>query len=85
MEKTYEMYKKICERAESQGYIGDRLSLMMDIESADKVFNLRLEDWLNADDFNFMHDINAIVRNIIRDTFPATNFGYFVPRFAEIN
>lgn len=77
-----DLYVKICERAERQGYTGDRMSLMMDIESADNVFNLRLEDWLNADDMNFVHDINGIVNCIVRDSFPSTNFGLFVPRFA---
>lgn len=75
-------YAKICERAEKNGYDGERISLMMDIESADKKFNIRLEELLNADDFNFCHDINGIVNNIVRDTFPANNFGLFVPRFA---
>lgn len=77
------LYIKICERAEKQGYKGERMSLMMDIESADNVFNLRLEDWLNADDMNFCHDINGIIECIVRDTFPATDFGLFVPRFAS--
>lgn len=78
-----DIYVKICERAEKQGYEGERFSLMMDIESADNTFSLRLEDWLNADDFNFAHDINSIINNINRDKFPATNFGFFVPRFAR--
>lgn len=34
-------------------YTGERLSLLMDIESADEKFNLRLEEWLAADDFGF--------------------------------
>ena len=76
-------YVQICERAEkSEYYKGERMSLLMDIESADKVFNLRLDDWLNADDFNFFHDIYGIMNNIKRDCFPATDFGFFLPRFA---
>lgn len=59
---------------------------MMDIESADKKFHLRLADWLNADDFNFMHDFYGIRNNIDRKNgFPATDFGLFVPRFAGEN
>lgn len=76
-------YVKIAERAEKEGiYKGERSKLLMDIESADGVFNLRLDDWLNADSFNFSHDLLGIVDNIVRDKFPATNFGLFVPRFA---
>ena len=58
-------------------------NLLMDIESADETFNLRLEDWLNADDFNFTHDLMGIVNNVKRDTFPAKDFGLFVPRYAS--
>lgn len=54
----------------------------MDIESADEKFNLRLEEWLAADDFNFIHDLYGIMDHIVRDKFPADDFGFFVPRFA---
>lgn len=81
--ERYLKYVKVAERAEKEGlYKGERLSLVMDIESADGVFNLRLGDWLNADSFNFSHDLIGIITNIVRDTFPATDFGFFVPRFA---
>ena len=83
MDKKMELYVKICDRAAERGYAGDRLSLLMDIESADKVFNLRLEELLMADNANFVHDIQGIVDNINRaDGFPAKDFGLFVPRFA---
>lgn len=83
MKENYMKYVKIAERAESEGlYTGDRLNLLMDIESADKTFHLRLDDWLNADKFNFAHDLCGIMQNIVRDEFPAKDFGYFVPRFA---
>lgn len=76
-------YGEICDRAEKMGLIkGSRLSALMDIESADKKFNLRLDDWLNADDFNFAHDYCGIEKNINRSKFPATDFGHFIPRFA---
>lgn len=85
MDKRWELYVNICERAEKMGYQrGERINLLMDIESADRKFDLRLEDLLNADDFNFAHDISGIVNNIQRDSFPATDFGLFVPRFATI-
>lgn len=77
------MYVKIAERAEQLGiYHGERHTLLMDIESADKVFNLRLEDWLEADNFNFAHDVVGIVNNIDRSKFPATEFSRFLPRFS---
>lgn len=76
-------YVEIADRAEKLGYKGCRLSLLMDIESADKAFNIRLNDWLNADDFNFAHDLYGIVNNINRTEFPAKDFGFFVPRFAS--
>lgn len=74
-------YVKIAQRAEGMGiYMGERFTLLMDIENADKVFNLRLEDWLNADDFNFTHDIIGITNNINRNN--PTDFNLFVPRYA---
>ena len=81
--KRYEKYVEIAKRAESEGiYKEERISLLMDIESADLQFNLRLDDWLKADEFNFAHDLYGIINNIVRNDFPVTNFGYFVPRFS---
>lgn len=76
-------YAAICERAERKypTVKKDRFSIMMDIESADMEFNLRLDDWLAADDMNFYHDFFGIIRESDRSTFPAT-FGFFVPRFS---
>lgn len=79
------MYVKLAQRAEGMGiYNGERSTLLMDIESADKVFNLRLEDLLNADDGNFTHDIIGIVNNVDRSQFPATEFNLFVPRYTSL-
>lgn len=78
------MYVEIAKRAEKLDlYHGERHTLLMDLESADLVFNLRLEDLLNADDLNFSHDVVGIVNNINRNTFPATDFNLFVPRYAN--
>ena len=76
MEKErYLKYVKICERAERMKIdTGDRMGALMDIESADKKFNMRLDDWLQADDFNFAHDYCGIQNNIKRGEFPATDF-----------
>ena len=81
--ERYKKYVKIAERAEKEGlYHGDRINLLMDIESADLKFNLRLDDWLKADEFNFAHDLYGIINNIVRNDFPVTNFGYFILRFS---
>lgn len=78
------MYIKIAQRAEGMDlYKGERSTFLMDLESADNAFNLRLDDLLNADDGNFAHDIVGIVNNIDRSSFPATNFGLFVPRYSN--
>lgn len=80
-------YVEIMLRATALGYMEekDATDVMMDIESADKKFNLRLEEWIEADDFNFAHDFLGIRRNIVREKFPATDFGFFVPRFSSQN
>ena len=81
--ERFMMYVKIAERAEELGiYHGERHTLLMDIESADKAFKMRLEDWLTADNFNFAHDVVGIVNNIDRSKYPATEFHCFLPRFA---
>lgn len=82
--ERFMMYVEIAKRAEEMEiYKGERFTFLMDLESADNVFNLRLEDLLNADDLNFAHDIVGIVNNINRAEFPAKDFGLFVPRYAE--
>lgn len=75
-------YVKIAQRAEGMGiYNGERINLLMDIENADKVFNLKLDELLNADDGNFVHDVIGIVSNIDRRN--PTDFNFFVPRYAN--
>lgn len=79
--EQFMMYIKLAQRAEGMGiYMGERFSLLMDIENADKAFNLKLEDLLNADDANFTHDIVGIVNNIDRSN--PSDFNFFVPRYA---
>lgn len=80
--KKFFKYVEICNRAGGMGIIqGDRIDALMDIESADMVFHLKLDELLKADDLNFKHDFCGIQNNI-RGTFPARDFGLFVPRFA---
>ena len=67
--EKFMMYVKIAERAEELGiYDGKRSTLLMDIESADEYFNMRLEDWLNADNFNFAHDVVGSVQLVQKRT-----------------
>ena len=76
-------YGAICARAKAMGIMkGDAIGAIMDIDSADQKFNLRLDEFLEADNFNFAHDFIGIQENIVRESFPATDFGCFVPRFA---
>ena len=80
--EKFMMYVKIAQRAEGMDlYEGERISFLMDMENADKVFNLRLEELLEADDLNFAHDVVGIVNNIDRKN--PTDFNFFVPRFAK--
>ena len=82
--ERYQKYVEIAKRAENEGfYSGERISLLMDIESADRKFNIRLDEWLQAGLFNFTHDFYGIIDHIARDQFPATNFEGFIPRFAS--
>ncbi len=82
--ERFMMYVKIAKRAEEMDlYNGERMTLLMDLESADNVFNLRLEDLLKADDYNFAHDVLGIMSNINRSEFPAKDFGLFVPRYVS--
>ena len=82
--ERFMMYVEIAKRAEEMDlYNGERMTLLMDLESADNVFNLRFEDLLKADDYNFAHDVLGIMSNINRSEFPAKDFGLFVPRYAS--
>ena len=85
--KRHSKYVDIMLRATVLGLMqeSEATERMMDIESADRKFNLRLEDWMEADNFNFANDFVGIRNNINRENgFPATDFGLFVPRFAGV-
>lgn len=81
--ERYLKYEEIYKRAEKKypELRKGKGSNLMDIESADELFNLRLDDWLAADDLDFFHDFFGIINESNRETFPCT-FGLFVPRFA---
>ena len=48
--------------------------VLMDIESADRKFNIRLDEWLQADLFNFTHDFYGIIDHIVRDSVSSNEF-----------
>ena len=73
---------EIAKRAEDKGLLMfDRMSLIMDIQNAHEQFNLKLNEWLKADDLNFSHDIVGIQQNINRETKKVENC--FLPRYAS--
>lgn len=76
---------KIVARAQSFGlYEDNRVTAYLDVQNAAKHFNMRLEEWLNADDFDFLHDVVGIYKAINRIAHPVdfSNDPLFVPRFA---
>lgn len=84
MNEREQKYVLIAQRAiDEKIYDGNKLKLLMDIESADVIFHLRLDEWLDANELDFAHDLLGIVNNIRRGRFPAVNFGSFVPRFSN--
>jgi len=76
------LINKIVDRADEMNLLDyDKLSLNMDLTLANDTFNLRLEEFLNADKFNFVHDIMGIQRNIDRKKREFD--GIFVPRYSS--
>lgn len=81
--EKFELIVKIAKRAEEMDLVMfDRISLIMDLECADEEFDLRLEELLAADNFNFSHDVAGIQNNLNRQKRKMGNT--FVPRYAEI-
>lgn len=88
--ETMNIVKMICERYESiarrhglLAKIGERKDRVMDLMSADKQFDI---DWLGlfeADDYQFIHDVDGLHKHVNRSTYPATFEGGFLPRFAK--
>jgi hypothetical protein len=57
----------------------DQMTAVMDLEYVHSINPLRLNDLLNADDFNFNHDIFGIRGNLNRQTGKIENC--FSPRY----
>lgn len=72
---------EIVNRASSLQNGIDMMTLDMDITACHlNDVKLRLKDLLDADDFNFMHDVAGISNHINRETGKLENC--FVPRYA---
>jgi len=75
---------KIAERAmpyfEKHGIKTDGLSIIMDIEYTNEVNPLRLDELLNADEENFLHDVFGIYCHFNRQTKKLEDC--FVPRYS---
>ncbi|KKC39892.1 hypothetical protein WH87_04975 [Devosia epidermidihirudinis] len=79
-EKAAKRFETIVPKANRKGYA--RINLVMDLTAADGVNGNAALDWdrlLDADDFNFMHDLGGISRHIDRAT--GRIGGHFLPRF----
>lgn len=82
----HELICRIVDRARNEGFIRtlfddrERIDLMMDLSAAHLSHALRLQDWLKADKFNFLHDVAGIRHHMNRDTGELENG--FLPRFA---
>lgn len=80
--EQFELIVEIAKRAEKSGLLMfNRMTLIMDLECATNEFNLRLNDFLNADEYNFTHDIIGIQQNLDRQNKKMENL--FVPRFSN--
>ena len=82
-QERYDYYSKITKRLLDLGYNVDGTTLMMDIESADLHFQLKLKELYEANDENFTHDVVGIMNHIDRTSLPSTNFNFFLPRYAN--
>ena len=81
--KIYEISLRadnILDKYENRSAYPSRVTIMMDVENADRQFNLRLDELLEAEDYEGAHEVFGIVNNIDRTTGKVGNF--FVPRFA---
>lgn len=77
----HEIIRKIADRVLEITEQTDRMHIIMNITACHaNGCPLRLQDLLESDEFNFLHDINGIDNCIDRDTGKLT--GYFLPRFA---
>lgn len=82
----FDIISKIVDRAWAIGWLRrsyhQRMDMHMDVTAVHANGNpLRLDDLLNADDFNFAHDMSGICNCLDRDTGKLTKG--FSPRFSQ--
>lgn len=86
MATNIEIENKILGRMEELNILPkDKLSVIMDIESAIYTLNLDAETLLAASEEEFIGECMGIFNNIQRDEFPAKDFGDYVPKFRITN
>ena len=73
--------KRAVDMAKAHGVQYDLLDATMDISLANTIIPLRLPDLLNADDFNFSHDVFGIRQYLDRRNHVMLDC--FVPRYAR--
>lgn len=72
----------IAKRADEAGLmLGDRISMILDLEAVHDEIGLKLQELLDADYMNFSHDIIGIQKHIDRKT--KTLKDCFLPRYAK--
>lgn len=78
-----ELISKIVDRGwpTMKRYYKERIDMTIDIEKAHECCSLKLQKLLQADSFNFLHDLTGIWQNMNRTTGKLENC--FLPRFAE--
>ena len=77
------LIQKIVERAWEKLEVNyaTKLDMLMDISKVHENYPLKLEELLEADNFNFFHDIIGIGNNICRKTGKLDNC--FLPRYLQ--
>ena len=82
MKEKLDLMCQIADRAQELGAEhNDRITFMLDMECADKAFNMDWKGLLMADDFNFVHDVCGIQNHVDRKNKQMSN--RFLPRFAK--
>ena len=82
MELERQIAKRAIIIAKSAGFQYDQMAASMDIDACHNNGNpLKLQELLDADDFNFAHDVFGIRANINRRTGELGNC--FVPRYSS--
>ena len=77
-----EIAQRACDMAHDAGHEYEKMTALMDIESAHTQIPMHLDKLRDADDFNFAHDVFGIRGHMDRTEYPGKLTGCFVPRFA---